>query len=258
MPYAEDRIDPRRRRARHGDARLARALRRPRNRGRARARLRSARCKPGEETLIDALRAPRTRPGGSRASRGRDHAAQELERDRLVPRRRTGRARSTCSASRASSSSTRSSTEHSRRRARRRPRLRLRHRARPQPRHRRFLRRSTAACCRSATCRSPTSRAPARWPAEAIAMGCKALLVASACPRGHSPSHVGLDPGLGDRAGGRRCRSSSTSAAAARCSTRTTSRTGCRRCPTSTAAPRTSARSTTWRSRTRRCRRSRR
>lgn len=30
--------------------------------------------------------------------------------------------------------------------------------------------------------------------AENIAMGCKALLVASACPRGHSPSHVALDP----------------------------------------------------------------
>ena len=28
---------------------------------------------------------------------------------------------------------------------------------------------------------------------EAIEMGCKALLIASACPRGHSPSHVGLD-----------------------------------------------------------------
>jgi uncharacterized protein len=30
--------------------------------------------------------------------------------------------------------------------------------------------------------------------AEAIAMGARALLVASACPRGHSPSHVALDP----------------------------------------------------------------
>lgn len=30
--------------------------------------------------------------------------------------------------------------------------------------------------------------------AEAIGLGCKALLVASACPRGHSPSHVELDP----------------------------------------------------------------
>lgn len=30
--------------------------------------------------------------------------------------------------------------------------------------------------------------------AENIAMGCSALLVPSACPRGHSPSHVALDP----------------------------------------------------------------
>lgn len=30
--------------------------------------------------------------------------------------------------------------------------------------------------------------------AEAIEEGCAALMVASACPRGHSPSHVGLDP----------------------------------------------------------------
>ena len=29
---------------------------------------------------------------------------------------------------------------------------------------------------------------------EALELGCKALMVASACPRGHSPSHVGLDP----------------------------------------------------------------
>ncbi len=29
---------------------------------------------------------------------------------------------------------------------------------------------------------------------EAIAMGAAALLVASGCPRGHSPSHIGLDP----------------------------------------------------------------
>jgi len=29
---------------------------------------------------------------------------------------------------------------------------------------------------------------------EVIEMGCQALLVASGCPRGHSPSHVGLDP----------------------------------------------------------------
>jgi predicted TIM-barrel fold metal-dependent hydrolase len=30
--------------------------------------------------------------------------------------------------------------------------------------------------------------------AEALEMGCKALLIASACPKGHSPSHVALDP----------------------------------------------------------------
>jgi predicted TIM-barrel fold metal-dependent hydrolase len=30
--------------------------------------------------------------------------------------------------------------------------------------------------------------------AEALDLGCKALMIASACPRTHSPSHVGLDP----------------------------------------------------------------
>jgi predicted TIM-barrel fold metal-dependent hydrolase len=30
--------------------------------------------------------------------------------------------------------------------------------------------------------------------AEALEMGCKALMFASACPKGHSPSHVSLDP----------------------------------------------------------------
>ncbi|HZQ28921.1 MAG TPA: amidohydrolase family protein [Acidimicrobiales bacterium] len=29
---------------------------------------------------------------------------------------------------------------------------------------------------------------------EAIDLGCKALMIASACPAGHSPSHIGLDP----------------------------------------------------------------
>ena len=36
-------------------------------------------------------------------------------------------------------------------------------------------------------------RSPA-FAAEALAMGCRALMVASACPRRHSPSHVRLDP----------------------------------------------------------------
>jgi uncharacterized protein len=33
----------------------------------------------------------------------------------------------------------------------------------------------------------------AAFAAEALAMGCKAMMVASACPPGHSPSHIGLD-----------------------------------------------------------------
>jgi predicted TIM-barrel fold metal-dependent hydrolase len=33
-----------------------------------------------------------------------------------------------------------------------------------------------------------------RMAAEVIEMGCKALLVPSGCPRGHAPSHPGLDP----------------------------------------------------------------
>ena len=54
---------------------------------------------------------------------------------------------------------------------------------------------------------------------EAIAMGAAALLVASGCPPGHSPSHIGARPGVG--AGRRRpaSRSCSTSAAPATSST---------------------------------------
>jgi predicted TIM-barrel fold metal-dependent hydrolase len=47
-----------------------------------------------------------------------------------------------------------------------------------------------------ATCYVPLAdidRAPAAAD-EALALGAKALLVASGCPPGHSPSHVGLDP----------------------------------------------------------------
>ena len=36
-------------------------------------------------------------------------------------------------------------------------------------------------------------RAPAAA-AEAVALGCDLLMIASACPRDHSPSHIGLDP----------------------------------------------------------------
>lgn len=34
----------------------------------------------------------------------------------------------------------------------------------------------------------------ARQAREAIELGCKALMIASACPKSHSPSHIGLDP----------------------------------------------------------------
>ncbi|HET6793250.1 MAG TPA: amidohydrolase family protein [Acidimicrobiales bacterium] len=34
----------------------------------------------------------------------------------------------------------------------------------------------------------------AAFTGEALESGCRALMIASACPRGHSPSHVGLDP----------------------------------------------------------------
>ena len=81
---------------------------------------------------------------------------------------------------------------------------------------------------------------------EAIAMGAAALLVASGCPPGHSPSHVGLDPvwaraqEAGDpvvfHVGG-------TGDLIDRALLPTTAF-PCR--PTSTAARRTSARSTTW------------
>ena len=141
--------------------------------------------------------------------------------------------------------------------ARRRPRPRLRRGACPQPRHDRVLLGRSAPAADAATCRSPTSTVRAAMAEEAIEMGAAALLVASGCPPGHSPSHRGLDPvwalaeeadipvvfhvgGTGDLID------------------RTTSTTACRSRPTSTAARRTSARSTTWRSRSRRCRRWRR
>lgn len=40
----------------------------------------------------------------------------------------------------------------------------------------------------------PDFEASEAFAAEAIEMGCKGLMIASACPKGHSPSHIGLDP----------------------------------------------------------------
>ena len=214
--------------------------------------------KPGEAILsrpfVQRRPDPVTEPGGSR-----DHAAQELERARGRSSRRTGRARSTCSASRASWSSTPSSTSYLvDARARRRPRPRLRRRARPQPRDDRLL-----------LGRPPPARRPcyvpladfdarrARWPTRRSRMGATALLIPSRCPPGHSPSHVGLDPGVGARAGGGLPIVFHVGGGG-RCSRPDYFANGLPPVPTSTAATRTSARSTTWRSRTRRCRRWRR
>ena len=140
----------------------------------------------------------------------------------------------------------------------RRPRLRLRPGARPQPRHRRLLLASTGACSPSATCRSPTSRAHAPWPRRRIAHGLQGACSSRRPARPGTRRATSACSRCGRSRRRRGCRSSSTSAAAAGCSTRTTSTTACRRSPTSTAGRRTSARSTTWRSPSRRCRRWRR
>ena len=159
-------------------------------------------------------------PPTGRASRPRSCCARTGARWARSSRR-TGRARSICSGFRSQLVFNTFLNKYLvRRRARRRPRPRLRRGARPQPRHGRLLQRRPRGCSRSATCRSPTSRAHAPWPRKRSRMGCKALLVPSACPPGHSPSHVGLFPVWAVGAGSGRCRSSSTSAAAASCSSR--------------------------------------
>ena len=56
------------------------------------------------------------------------------------------------------------------------------------------------------TCYVPLAdldRGAAAMADEAIEMGAAALLVASGCPPGHSPSHIGLDPVWAARPGGR-------------------------------------------------------
>ena len=64
-----------------------------------------------------------------------------------------------------------------------------------QPGHGRVLFGRSAAAERRCMSRSVTLNTRPTTPAqEAIEMGAAALLVASGCPPGHSPSHVGLDP----------------------------------------------------------------
>ena len=133
----------RRRLARHGDARLAGRVGRSR---RARAH-EAARPRPREAERADVHRPlppPACRSRRARDPGGRDHAAQELERARLVPEGGSpARARPARLPQPAR-------VQHLpqrlpvHRRARPRSRLRLRRRARPQPRHGRLLLRRPA------------------------------------------------------------------------------------------------------------------
>ena len=204
MPYAEGRV------IHDADAHvvetpgLARALRRSRHRA-AHRPIYVSTVKPGEESHIETIRARRRDPADRAHGRGRDHAAQELERARLVRQRRTGRARSICSASRASSSSTPSANSYL-----------------VDAEHgddldfaygvARAHNRAMVDFCAADRRLLAVGYVPladfdarrARWRTRRSRMGCKALMVPSACPRRHSPSHVGLVPGVGARAGGGR------------------------------------------------------
>ena len=188
-------------------------------------------------------------PGRGRVA---DPAAQELRRRPARSSRTTGRARSTCSASRASSCSTRSrartccaSSATAIRRSRSRSRAA-----------------STGRCSRGArstrgllpVCIVPLGdmAAAVALTREAIDGGAAALQIGQYCPPGHSPSHVDLEPVWAMAAeAGVPVVLHVAGAGAQRDESRRSSRTACRPCPTSTAATATSSRSTTCRSRCR-------
>ena len=190
----------RRRRPRGGDARLARPVGRPGN-PRAHA---PALPEPGEARRGDLHRRaapPPRRPGRATAGRGRDHAAQELERARLV--------REGGPAARARPPRLREPArlQHLPEpvpvpdRARRRRRLRLRPGARPQPRHGRLLRRRSAAPRRRLRAAGRLRARPRhgrggggdglQGPAGTVRLPCRALA------QPHRPV-----PGVGGRRGG--------------------------------------------------------
>ncbi len=194
----------RRRCAHHGDADLAARPRRPGG----------ARPDPAADAVERQRAAPDRRPRGAAARpRGRVRPAGREARAptstaRSRPRRswpartsrpparsspRTAPAPSTCSASRASSCSTPSTTAASTTGSTRRPRARLG--------TARAHNRGMVEFCSVDDRLLPTCYVPlvdfdeaAAMADEAIAMGAAALLVASGCPPGHSPSHLGLDP----------------------------------------------------------------
>ena len=107
-------------------------------------------------------------------------------------------------------------------------------------------------CLRAARRLRPGRRQPPR----PIELGAAALLVASGCPRGHSRQPRRPRPGVGQAAGGRHPHRVPRRRRRRPDRPRLLPERAARSRPTSTAATRTSARSTTWRSRSRRCRRS--
>ena len=228
-----------------------------------RARLRRclvATVKPGEERFIDVLRAPaRAIPADRAQGRGRDHAAQELERDGLVLQRgpparaRPARLREPARLQHLPQRLLRatSSTSDDLRSG-------LRRRARAQPRHASSSAPSTAGCWRSATCRWPTSTARRAMAAEAIAHGLQGAADAVGLPATATRRATRPVPGVGGGAGGGRADRVPRRRRRPAARSQLLQERLADGAPTSTAAPRTSARSTTWRSRIRRCRRWRR
>ena len=209
-------------------------------------------------TAIDRA-AARHAPRGARAHRsgaGRRPAAQEPHRHRRHPSSSDRPPPSTCSGSRASSSSTPRTGDagalergddvdfgYGAARAHNRGMVDF------------CSRRPAAAAGRLRAARMDFERPNAHRPARRSTLGAAALMIAVGVPATSTArSHVGLDPRVGAGRRRRASRSCSTSAAGGRWSRRT-SRTACRRCPTSTAATATSVGRRTWRSRTRRCRR---
>ena len=147
---------------------------------------------PGEESFIDQLRRAHRDPAYRGAEASRDHAPQELEGDGLVPEGRPSACPRSPRLLLAARLSTRSSTstwcDPSTQTISTLP---MASRARTTGRWSTFAR-SISASSPWVMSRSQILSAPQAIAREAIDQGCRALMVPSACPKGHSPSHTGL------------------------------------------------------------------